>query len=73
MSTWRDFAGAHDPAADALSARMRRAWTSFAATGTPTDDETGPWPTDALVQLGARPTIGDDAVSERVGVWLGGR
>ena len=44
VSTWRDFAGADgDPAgaADALSARMREAWTSFAADGAPCDDGVG--------------------------------
>jgi para-nitrobenzyl esterase len=40
---WREFLGA-DEGADALSAEMRAAWTSFARTGVPTGPTTGPWP-----------------------------
>jgi para-nitrobenzyl esterase len=69
--TWRDFAGAHDPAADALSARMRAAWTSFARDGAPSDDVVGRWPDDALVHLGRDASIGPDAVSDRLRVWTG--
>ena len=51
---WRDFAGAHDPRADALSQRMRSAWTSFARAGRPADDVAGPWPEHDVVHLGGR-------------------
>jgi para-nitrobenzyl esterase len=68
VSTWRDFAGAHDPAADALSARMRDAWTSFAAAGEPAFGGT-PWPRDTLVHLGRDTATGPDAVSARVAIW----
>ncbi len=69
---WRDFAGAHDPRADALSQRMRTAWTSFARTGRPADDVAGPWPEHELVHLdGAASNAHDDAVARRVGIWLG--
>ncbi len=70
---WRAFAGAADPAADALSARMRRAWASFARDGAPSDTDAGPWPQSSLVQLGATPAHGPDDVAARVDVWLGGR
>jgi para-nitrobenzyl esterase len=69
---WRDFAGAHDPQADALSLRMRTAWTSFARTGQPVDDVVGPWPQRGVVRLGADGSSDDvDDVARRVGVWLG--
>jgi para-nitrobenzyl esterase len=71
VDTWRDFAGAHDPRADALSTRMRAAWTSFARDGAPSDDLIGTWPTDELVGLGTDATLGADAVERRVGTWLG--
>jgi len=71
VGTWRDFAGAHDPRADALSARMRAAWTSFARTGAPEDDTIGAWPERALVHLDPDGEVGDDVVSRRVQVWLG--
>jgi para-nitrobenzyl esterase len=70
---WRDFAGAHDPAADALSARMRRAFAAFARDGAPGDAGTAPWPRTVVVHLGARPGFGDDVVAGRVAVWLGER
>jgi para-nitrobenzyl esterase len=77
VETWRDFAGAagaRSPAADALSARMQEAWTSFAATGVPADPVAGPWPPDRSmpVHLGpAEPTNVDDVVARRVAIWLG--
>jgi para-nitrobenzyl esterase len=74
VSTWREFVGADGTragAAEALSARMRRAWTTFAADDAPTDDVVGPWPVGPLVELGADAAVGDDAVAERVRVWLG--
>jgi para-nitrobenzyl esterase len=71
VDTWRDFAGAHGAGADALSARMRAAWTSFAHTGTPEDDTIGAWPEPALVHLDGDGATGDDAVARRVHVWLG--
>ena len=58
VAGWRDFAGAHDPRADELSARMRAAWRSFAATGEPADAVIGPWPEDQLVGLGTDATRG---------------
>jgi para-nitrobenzyl esterase len=68
---WREFAGADDdPRADALSERMQQAWTSFAGEGVPADDLIEAWPEGALVGLGAEPSVGDDAVSERMRVWL---
>ena len=73
-STWREFAGA-DAAraadADALSARMQQAWTSFAADGAPSDDTIGRWPEDTLVTLGTNELRGDDDVARRVALWLG--
>ena len=74
VSTWRGFAGADGPRAtdaDALSARMQEAWTSFAATGSPSDDTIGQWPEGALVTLGTNAVTGDDDVSRRVALWLG--
>jgi para-nitrobenzyl esterase len=74
VSTWREFAGAvgdHAPAADALSTRMREAWTAFAADGAPRDDTIGAWPEGELVGLGVDAPVGDDAVAERLRVWLG--
>jgi para-nitrobenzyl esterase len=71
---WRDFAGAHDARADALSLRMRTAWTSFARTGHPDDDVVGPWPQRAVVRLDGDVSGGSsgvDAVAQRIGVWLG--
>jgi para-nitrobenzyl esterase len=40
---WAEFLGADDHA-EALSAEMRAAWTSFARTGMPTGPNTGAWP-----------------------------
>jgi para-nitrobenzyl esterase len=71
VAGWRDFAGAHDERADALSDRLRSAWTSFARSGEPADDAVGLWPDDTLVHLGADATTGDDAVARRTRVWLG--
>ena len=71
VAGWEQFAGAQGADADALSVRMRDALASFAATGTPVDGLTGPWPTNALVHLGGTRRTGPDAVSERVGAWLG--
>jgi para-nitrobenzyl esterase len=69
---WRDFAGAHDPTADALSLRMRTAWTSFARTGEPVDDVVGAWPQRGVVHMGGEPSgADDDEVAHRVGIWLG--
>jgi para-nitrobenzyl esterase len=70
VSGWREFAGAHDPRADQLSARMREAWRSFAVAGEPSDTVIGPWPQDQLVGLGSDGTVGPDAVEHRLGVWL---
>ena len=50
---------------------MQQAWTSFTRDGAPTDDTAGRWPDDELVGLGAEATFGDDAVSERMRVWMG--
>jgi len=74
VSTWREFVGADGTradAAEALSARMRQAWTTFAADGAPADDVIVPWPVGRLVELGPDAAVGDDAVAERVRVWLG--
>jgi para-nitrobenzyl esterase len=68
---WRDFAGARSRDADALSGRMRDALVTFARHGKPGDGVAGAWRTDALVTLGRAPRVGPDAVSERVGAWLG--
>jgi para-nitrobenzyl esterase len=73
VSTWREFAGAvgeRAAAAEALSSRMREAWTSFAATGTPTDSVVGPWSTVGRVCLG-EPEDTHDTVSHRTEIWLG--
>ena len=45
---------------------MQQAWSSFAADGSPRD-----WPEGELVGLGTDATIGDDAISDRLRVWLG--
>jgi para-nitrobenzyl esterase len=77
VNTWRDFAGAggaRAAAADALSTRMREAWSSFAATGTPSDDAIGSWPAgpSVPVPLGADDVSEyDDVVGQRVAIWLG--
>jgi para-nitrobenzyl esterase len=72
VSTWREFAGAgDDPRADALSARLQQAWTSFTANGAPSDDIIGAWPEGELVGLGIDAPVGDDAVSARIRIWLG--
>ena len=70
---WRDFAGAHDPAADALSTRMQQAWTAFATFQIPADGTIGEWPDDRLVQLGREPITGDDEVAARLRMWLNER
>jgi para-nitrobenzyl esterase len=75
VSTWREFAGvdgnrAH--AGEALSARMREAWTSFAATGAPTDSVVGRWSTEGRAWLGVeQPPECHDAVAHRIEIWLG--
>lgn len=74
VSNWREFAGADGPRAadaDGLSRRMQQAWTSFAADGAPRDDTIGAWPEGELVGLGIDAPVGDDAVSDRLRVWLG--
>jgi len=74
VSSWRQFVGAEGDraaAADVLSARMRQAWTTFAVDGVPRDDGTGAWPAGPLVHLGPEPGVADDAVSDRLRVWLG--
>jgi para-nitrobenzyl esterase len=75
VSTWCEFAGAtgdRRAAADALSTQMREAWTSFAATGTPTDSVVGTWPAPGRVCLGSdAPQMFHDTVAHRTGVWLG--
>ncbi len=71
VAGWREFAGAADPRADALSVRMQQAWTAFAADGAPRDDTIGQWPAAQLVGLGAEATTGDDAVTDRLRLWLG--
>ncbi|HXY91531.1 MAG TPA: carboxylesterase family protein, partial [Acidimicrobiia bacterium] len=68
---WRDFAGAHDPGADALSRRMRQAWRAFSTFGQPSDAVIGPWPTGQLVHLGPDARVGPDAIEQRLAVWLG--
>lgn len=73
VAGWRDFAAAHDPAADRLSARIRQAWASFAHTGTPACDPVGQWPgydgSARLVVLDREVTVHDDAAWERLGSW----
>jgi para-nitrobenzyl esterase len=72
VSTWREFAGAQgDARADALSARMQQAWTSFTADAVPSDGTIGAWPEGELVGLGVDAPVGDDAVADRLRVWLG--
>ena len=77
VSTWREFAGAtgeRAAAADALSARMQEAWTSFAGSGQPRDPVVGAWPArpSSHVPLGTdAATIGEDDVSRRIALWLG--
>ncbi len=73
VSTWRDFTGATGARAadaEALSARMREAWTSFAATGTPSDAVVGAWSTVGRVCLG-EPEDFHDTVAHRTEIWLG--
>jgi para-nitrobenzyl esterase len=71
--TWRDFAGADDARADALSDRMQSAWTSFAATSAPSDPIVGDWPEGVTVSLGRDDSaVGVDDVGRRVNIWLGG-
>jgi para-nitrobenzyl esterase len=76
VSTWREFAGAtgaRAAAADALSARMQEAWTSFAAAGAPADSVVGAWPVSSHVPLGTdETTVGGDEVARRIDLWLGG-
>jgi para-nitrobenzyl esterase len=75
VSTWCEFSGAvgeRRAAADALSTQMREAWTSFAATGTPSDSLVGAWPAPGRVCLGSDdPQRFHDTVAHRTGVWLG--
>jgi para-nitrobenzyl esterase len=75
VSTWCDFSGAvgeRRAAADALSTQMREAWTSFAASGTPSDAVIGEWPAPGRVCLGSdEPQRFHDTVAHRTGVWLG--
>jgi para-nitrobenzyl esterase len=75
VSTWCEFSGAigeRRAAADALSMQMREAWTSFAATGSPSDSTIGAWPAPGRVCLGSEePQRFHDTVAHRTGVWLG--
>lgn len=75
VGAWREFAGADGvraAAADALSARMREAWTSFAATGTPRDSLVGAWSTAGRTCLGPEPPDAfHDTVAHRTEIWLG--
>ena len=57
-------------AAEALSAQMREAWTSFAAAGTPVDSVSGAWSTSGRVILG-EPEGFHDTVAHRTEIWLG--
>jgi para-nitrobenzyl esterase len=75
VSTWREFVGATGERADAaevVSARMRAAWTSFAATGVPVDPVTGEWPSTSHMALGTD-EVGEfhDTVAHRTAIWLG--
>jgi carboxylesterase type B len=75
VSTWREFSGTDGvraEAAEALSTRMREAWTSFAATGVPADGVEGPWPTSCHVPLGTEDLATfHDTVAHRTAIWLG--
>jgi para-nitrobenzyl esterase len=74
VSTWREFAGADGAragSAEALSARMRAAWTSFAASGTPSDPVAGAWSTSGRACLGSNDPEQHDSVAHRTGIWLG--
>jgi para-nitrobenzyl esterase len=75
VSTWCEFSGATGPrraAADALSTQMREAWTSFAATGTPSDSVVGAWPAPGRTCLGSEePQQFHDTIAHRTGIWLG--
>lgn len=70
VAEWRTFAGAHDPAADTLSHRMRSAWAAFAHQARPACEPVGPWPAGELVQLGRDIVVGDDRIAARMGEWL---
>jgi hypothetical protein len=50
---------------------MQQAWTSFAAAAVPVDETIGAWPEGELVGLGVDAPVGDDAVADRLRVWLG--
>jgi para-nitrobenzyl esterase len=70
--TWREFAGADDARADALSDRMQTAWTSFASTLVPSDHDVGDWSEGSIVMLGRDPAEKhDDEVGRRLNIWLG--
>jgi para-nitrobenzyl esterase len=77
VSTWRDFTGAtgaRAAAAEALSDRMRTAWASFAATGTPVDPVSGPWASSRYQPLGTDDADEfHDTVAHRTEIWLGHR
>jgi hypothetical protein len=49
---------------------MRDAWTSFAATGTPSDAVVGSWSTVGRVGLGELEDV-HDTVAHRTEIWLG--
>jgi para-nitrobenzyl esterase len=72
---WREFLGADDEA-EALSAEMRAAWTSFARTGVPTGLTTGAWPRyeaadRATVVLDTPVSIASDPLGEVDARWEG--
>jgi para-nitrobenzyl esterase len=74
VSTWREFVGANGSraaAAEALSTRMRDAWSSFAASGIPSDAVVGAWSTTGRACLGSDDPEQHDSVAHRTEIWLG--
>jgi para-nitrobenzyl esterase len=74
VDKWREFANAvDDPSADRLSCRLRAAWASFAATGTPSCEPIGVWPRwdggSTVIELGRDIAIVPDPSAARLGSW----
>lgn len=77
VADWRDFAGAHDPRSDRLSAAMRLAWAAFAHDLVPACAPIGAWPRydpvrRATVHLTDPVHVTDDPDGDRRRAWTGG-
>jgi len=73
---WRTFAGADDPDADRLSARMRAAWAAFCHEGAAACDPLGVWPRHegdggGVIRLGREVDAVPEVGAHRTRAWAG--